>query len=222
MSRYEYNSQKGDIGFWSTLFTFIKVNVVAGFLFLPHGFEKGGWLFSIMAIFVLCLLNIYCNICVSECTDPANSFSLSKIGFKAMGKFGYYTVEFILAFAQICFPCSYANLSAQIINNMIKLWFGVEDDYYLYIAIALGIIIVPLCIIRKMSKFSYFHFIGDIALIATLICLTYQTVTIVTSDKEWNISNIKMYNSEWYKVVGMAVSSLEGVGTILPIKVIIP
>ena len=219
MSRYEYINQKGDVGFWPTLFTFIKVNIVTGFLFLPQGFERGGWLFSMIAIFVLCVLNIYCNICISECSDPANSYSLSKIGFKAMGKFGYYCVEFILAFAQVCFPCSYANLSAQIINRLIKIWFGVEEDYYLYIAIALGIVIIPLCLVRKMSKFASLHFIGDIALVATIICLTYETITIVTSDKEWDIKNIKMFNTEWYKLVGMACSSLEGVGTVLPIKV---
>ncbi len=219
MSRYEYINQKGEIGFWPTLFTFIKVNVVAGFLFLPHGFERGGWLFSIIAIFVLCILNIYCNICVSECTDPANTYSLARIGYKAMGNFGYYLVEFILAFAQICFPCSYANLSAQIISGLLKLWFGIEEDYYLYIAIVLGLIVIPLCLVRKISRFSSLHFIGDIAMLLTVICLTYETVTIVTSDKTWDINNVKMFNNQWYKVVGMACSSLEGVGTVLPIKV---
>jgi amino acid permease len=219
MSRYEYTNQKGDIGFWPTLFTFIKVNIVAGFIFLPNGFEKGGWLFSIIAIIVLCILNIYCNICISECSDPANTYSLSRIGYKAMGNVGYYTVEFILAFAQICFPCSYANLSAQIINRLIKVWFGIDEDYYLYIAIGLGLIIIPLCLVRKISKFASLHFIGDIAMLATIICLTYETVMIVTSDRDWNINNVKMFNTQWYKLVGMSVSSLEGVGTVLPIKV---
>ncbi len=219
MSHYDYINQKGELGFWPTLFTFIKVNIVAGFLFLPNGFEKGGWLFSIIAIFVLCILNIYCNICISECSDPANTYSLARIGDKAMGKFGYYTVQFILAFAQICFPCSYANLSAQIISRLIKIWFGVQEDYYLYIAIGIGIIVVPMCLIRQISKFSSMHIVGDVAMLATIGCLTYATISIISSDDSWNLDNINMFNNQWYKVVGIAVSSLEGVGTILPIKV---
>lgn len=101
VSKYQYLNQKGELGYWATLFTFIKVNIVAGFLFLPLGFKNGGWLFSIIAIFLINLIVIYCNISISECTDAAASFSFSRIGYKACGKVGFYCVEFGIAFSQV-------------------------------------------------------------------------------------------------------------------------
>jgi hypothetical protein len=101
LSRYEYLKQKGDLGFWPTLFTFIKVNIVAGFLFLPNGFKNGGWLFSIIGLTAISMFTIYCNIAISACTEAANSFSFSRIGFKAAGKVGYYLVEIGIAISQV-------------------------------------------------------------------------------------------------------------------------
>lgn len=101
LSKNTILSHKGTLGFWSTLFTYIKVNIVAGFLFLPMGFHDGGWLFSIIAIGIVAAINVYCNIAIAECTGPAQSYSLSKIGQRAMGRFGYYSTEFGLAISQV-------------------------------------------------------------------------------------------------------------------------
>lgn len=220
LSRYQYLNQRGEIGFWSTLFTFIKVNIVSGFLFLPAGFKDGGWLFSICAIFFISSLTIYCNISISQCTDPANSYSLSRIGFKAAGKCGFYLTELGIAISQICFPCSYANLITQILNNMINLWFGTKDEnFYLYIAICLGVILIPMCLVRNVSKFSAMHFIGDLAVLATVISLTYESIYKISHEEGFNLDNVVPFRHPgWAKLLGMCVTSMEGIGVILPIK----
>jgi amino acid permease len=100
-SKFQYISHKGEMGFYPTLFTFIKVNIVSGFLFLPAGFMEGGWVFSLLSIFSISLIIIYCNIAISECTDAVNSYSFSRIGYKAAGKVGYYLVEFGIAISQV-------------------------------------------------------------------------------------------------------------------------
>lgn len=218
MSRYEYQNQRGELSFWATLFTFIKVNIVAGFLFLPNGYKNGGYLFSLIAVFFVTVFCAYCNISISECTDAASSYSFSKIGYKAGGKLGYYMVEIGIAISQICFPCSYANLITQIVNNMINLWLGNNENYYLYIAISLGVILIPLCLIRNISKLSSLHFIGDLAVLATVISLTYESISLISSDPNFNLDNIKMFNSGWATLLGMSITALEGIGVILPIK----
>lgn len=89
------------LGFWATLFTFIKLNIVAGFIFLPAGFKNGGWLFSIIAMLGLLFLNVYSMICICESSDKLKTFSLSKIGLKSMKKFGFYICEFGIALTQV-------------------------------------------------------------------------------------------------------------------------
>jgi solute carrier family 36 (proton-coupled amino acid transporter) len=217
-AKYREACAKGELGFWPTLFTFIKVNIVAGFLFLPAGFNNGGWLFSIIAIFCVSAIMIYCNIAISDCTDAAESFSFSRIGYKAAGKVGYYMVEIGIAISQICFPCSYSNLITQIVNNMINLWFGTKNNYYLEIAIVLGVILIPMCLVRNINKFSAMHIIGDIAVLATVFSLAYESISNISKDENFNYDNVKMFNTHWAKLLGMIITSLEGIGVILPIK----
>ena len=85
----------------ATLFVYIKVNVVAGFLFLPHGFLLGGWLFSILSMVGIAFVIAYCNIALAECTEAANTYSFTDIGYKALGKFGKYLVEYGIAISQV-------------------------------------------------------------------------------------------------------------------------
>lgn len=91
--------------------------------------------------------------------------------------------------------------------------------YYLYIGIALGIVLIPLCLIRNISKFSVFHLLGDISLLATLICLIYESVKSISNNTDFDINKLKMFNSSWAKLLGMGIASTEGIGLILPIKV---
>jgi proton-coupled amino acid transporter len=60
--------------------------------------------------------------------------------------------------------------------------------------------------------------IGDIAVLATIISLTYESITIISEKNNFNFDNIKPFNKNWAILCGMAVASLEGIGVILPIK----
>jgi len=80
---------------------FIKVHLVSGFLFLPKGFYGGGWLFSFGSLAVIILVTLYCDISISQCSDKLRTYSLAKIGYKALGKTGKYLVEIIIAITQV-------------------------------------------------------------------------------------------------------------------------
>ena len=212
--------------FTATLFVYIKVNIVAGFLFLPSGFMLGGWLFSTIAITLVAIIIAYCNITLASCTDEVKSYSFQKIGQKALGNFGKYLVEYGIAISQvklkiiqICFPCSYANLICTVVGQLLTAWFGIQGDkYYWLYGFVLFVILIPLCYLRKISAFSQLHIVGDIAVLATVIALLFNSIDIISKDTNFNISNFNMINSGWSKVLGMAVTTLEGVGVILPIK----
>lgn len=103
---YKAKTGEGKLSFSAALFTFIKVNMVSGFLFLPGGFKSGGWLFSLIAVFVISIIIMYTNISLSDCTEPAHSYSFSKIGNKAMGSFGKYLVEYLIAISQVIHICN--------------------------------------------------------------------------------------------------------------------
>lgn len=93
--------EEGTLGFLATLFIYIKVNIVAGFLFLPNGFYLGGWLFSVLAIVFVSIIVAYCNISLAECTEEVNSYSFSAIAFKSLGNFGKYLVDYGIAISQV-------------------------------------------------------------------------------------------------------------------------
>jgi amino acid permease len=83
--------------------TYIKVNLVAGFLFLPSGFRKGGWLASIFCVVGVSSLVCFCNISLAYCSDVINGFTLAKVGRKALGRPGKVIVETGIAIAQVKF-----------------------------------------------------------------------------------------------------------------------
>jgi len=161
---------------------------------------------------------MFCNISIAKCTEKTNTYILSKIGKEALGSFGKYLVDYGIAISQICFPCSYVNLTATVINMLIQQWFELEGDYYWYIAVGQVVIFIPLCFIRKIKYFGQVHLIGDIAVLATVIALLYNSIIQIKDNTSFDFSSFPLINSGWAKVVGMAVTMLEGVGVILPIK----
>lgn len=62
------------------------------------------------------------------------------------------------------------------------------------------------------------HIIGDIAVLSTVVALLVNSLDIISHMPKFDISDYPMINSQWSKILGMAVSTLEGVGVILPIK----
>lgn len=71
---------------------------------------------------------------------------------------------------------------------------------------------------RKIEKFTVFHLIGDIALLATLFCLIFESIQALDG-KKINFSELKLISKGWPTLLGMGICSAEGIGLILPLKV---
>lgn len=108
---------------------------------------------------------------------------------------------------------------AQVLSDIFNHWFGTDIKYYWYIAIGELIIILPLCYLRDIKVFSNIHIIGDIAVLAVVISLGYAAISGIVEDPNWDFGRLDKFRNDWFKVLGMCVTSLEGIGVLLPVKV---
>lgn len=70
----------------------------SGILFLPNGFQEGGWLFGIIAMFVSVIVTFYCIYLLIKVKLKVGG-SYSDIGQMAWGKFGKYITDICIAVA---------------------------------------------------------------------------------------------------------------------------
>ena len=49
------------------------------------------------------MLVAFCNVSLASCAEEADSYSFTTIGFKSLGKFGKYVVEYGIAISQVNF-----------------------------------------------------------------------------------------------------------------------
>lgn len=79
------------------------------------------------------------------------------------------------------------------------------------------VVFVPLCFVRKISKFAAFHVFADVMIFCTLISvMIYASISL---SKEGNqIDTVKGVNWNLFPdSIGFAVYAFEGIGVILPI-----
>jgi proton-coupled amino acid transporter len=75
-----------------------------------------------------------------------------------------------------------------------------------------------MCLVRNISKFSSMHFLGDLAILATVFSLAYESIYQISHEGGFHLDGLKFINTGWAKLLGMSITSLEGIGVILPIK----
>jgi amino acid permease len=120
----------------------------------------------------------------------------------------------------MAFPCGYASLMAQVLSDIFNFWFNTDIHYYWYIAIGEVLVLLPICYVRNIKFFSNMHLVGDVAVLLTVGTLAYSSIYDISQKTDFNFGSLKLINSGWFKVLGMCITSLEGIGVLLPVKVI--
>jgi proton-coupled amino acid transporter len=78
-------------------------------------------------------------------------------------------------------------------------------------------IYTPLCYVRKIEKFSYFHIFADVVIFFTVCCIIGYTISY---GLEHGIGEgvVFINTSSFLDIIGFAVYSYEGVGIMLPVR----
>eukprot|EP00344_Euplotes_crassus_P010756 CAMPEP_0197003506 /NCGR_PEP_ID=MMETSP1380-20130617/7746_1 /TAXON_ID=5936 /ORGANISM="Euplotes crassus, Strain CT5" /LENGTH=371 /DNA_ID=CAMNT_0042422027 /DNA_START=16 /DNA_END=1128 /DNA_ORIENTATION=+ len=205
----------GKIGPFSTFFTLFKGFVATGVLFLPKGFASGGWFFTSFALVLCSILTIFASVKLVQ-TRLKHRVSFSEIGRKAFGLPGKIAVDFFLAVTQFLFVTAYIGFISGSVNNILVNTFKTDPINVWIIGAVCFAIYTPLCWVRKIEKFAFFHIFADIAIaIGLIVIMIYGTKNAVNNGFASDVELIN--NKTFLTAIGLAAYTFEGVGLIVPV-----
>jgi proton-coupled amino acid transporter len=88
--------------------------------------------------------------------------------------------------------------------------------YLPFLGLLCFVIYVPLCLVRRIEKFSITHIFADaLILITTIVILVYASKHL--SENGWGNGVLALNPATWLDMIGSAVYSYEGIGVVLPL-----
>lgn len=206
-SRQTSDSKSSDL---KTYFLVFKALVGSGILFLPKAFANGGLLFSIVTLNVFGVITYICYLLLITAKNSFKISSFGELGFKTYGNPLKVLVSLSIIISQVGFVSTYILFATENISNLFEI-----DQFKLVIAQFL--LLIPLVLIRKISKLSVISLISSVFIVIGLVIIFYYTIsTLVENHLGPNI--IQFNSNSWSMLVGVAVTSFEGIGLILPIE----
>ncbi|KAI9487568.1 MAG: transmembrane amino acid transporter protein-domain-containing protein [Benjaminiella poitrasii] len=209
-----------------TIFLLFKAFIGSGILFLPKAFSNGGLLFSIIIMWLMGGISLYCFLLLLECKEHLSG-SYGDMGGKLYGPWMRSMVLFSIAISQLGFMCGGTIFIVQNVVEAVRSLSG--DTIHLNhtaVFVLLAILLMPLVLIRNIAKLSPTALLSDVLIISGLVTLLiYDMIEIFVDENSRIVSPRPGLNIEWlfnstnYSVfIGTAVYSFEGIGLIIPIR----
>ncbi|WPK26144.1 hypothetical protein PUMCH_003491 [Australozyma saopauloensis] len=216
LSRKKAEPPKGTASELKTFFLLFKALVGSGVLFLPRAFCNGGLLFSTLTLSGFGVLTYLCYIVLIHSKSIFNKSSFGELGYLTYGKPLKYSIMVSIIISQIGFVATYILFTAENMNAFMKQVFDVTvaKGYIVFIQCCL---LIPLVLIRDLTKLSFTSFISSVFILLGLVIIFYYAgIQLYT---EGVGPNIEQFNaSTWPMLIGVAVTAFEGIGLILPIQ----
>ncbi|KAK5992967.1 Vacuolar amino acid transporter 3 [Cladobotryum mycophilum] len=207
----------GDASTVRTFFTLIKAFIGTGILFLPKAFRNGGLLFSSLTLVVVSMISCFCFRLLLDCHKRYGG-GYGELGEAIVGPRFRSLILASIAFSQLGFVCSGIIFTAE---NLFSFLMAVTKGN-LNIGVP-GLItlqfipLVPLALIRNISKLGPVALVADIFILVGLLYIwSYDIGSLVKHGIE---PSVKLFNpSDFALTMGSAIFTFEGIGLIMPIQ----
>lgn len=210
------NAPKGTAGQLKTFFLLFKALVGSGVLFLPGAFCHGGLLFSTIAMATFGFLTYVCYVVLIMSKRILGKLSFGELGYLTHGKPLKYLIMVSIIISQVGFVAMYILFTAENMASFMEGMFALRVSKA-NIVILQCILLIPLVLIRDLSKLGFTSFISStFILIGLMIIFWFSGVELL--DHGIGPDIVQFNPKTWSMLVGVAVTAFEGIGLILPIE----
>jgi proton-coupled amino acid transporter len=208
--------RKGTASVAKTYFLVFKSLVGSGVLFLPRAFYNGGLEFSIVALSSFGLLTFFCYLVLIQSKRRLGLDSFGELGFRTYGKPLKYSIMVSIIISQLGFVGTYILFTAENVGSFVREKYRWEVSSAT-IVIVQCILLIPLVLIRNLTKLSFISLISSLFIVIGLVIIFYFCGLNLAQNGIG--PNIEKFNSNsWSMLIGVAVTSFEGIGLVLPIE----
>jgi proton-coupled amino acid transporter len=212
-------SKEGDASTTKTFFTLIKAFIGTGIMFLPKAFRNGGILFSSITLIVVSLINCLCFRLLLDCRQRYGG-GYGELGAAIVGPRFRSLILASIAISQLGFVCAGLIFTAENLWSFLDAVVGSHHMQSLSVPVLIAIQLiplVPLALIRNISKLGPVALIADVFILVGLIYIWYYDIASLAS--RGLEPSVRLFNpSSFTLTVGSAIFTFEGIGLILPIQ----
>lgn len=208
---------KGDAGLLKTFFTLLKAFVGTGILFLPKAFRNGGILFSSMTLVGVASLSYVCFCLLLACRDKYKG-GYGDIGASVGGTWLRRLILASIFISQMGFVCAGLIFTADNLHAVIEAVLPAEWQISVRALVALQLIaLIPLALIRNVSKLGPVAFAADAFIFAGLIYIWWYSIS--TLGQQGVEPSVELFNTQDFVLtIGSTIFTFEGIGLVLPIR----
>ena len=204
-------------------FLLLKAFVGTGVLFLPKAFFNGGLSFSIIVLSLFALLSWWCYLILVFTKVATKVSGFAEIGLKLYGPWFQRLILSSIVISQIGFAAAYIvftleNLRAFTANVSL---YDVTDINIVWFILLQVVIIVPLSLIRDITKLSLLAVFANVFILTGLVTIVYFMLYQWLGVNHGHFGkNIEYFfnESEFSLFIGTAIFAFEGIGLIIPIQ----
>lgn len=222
-SGYDTINPRGTATDRKAFFLLLKAFVGTGVLFLPKAFSNGGLLFSVGLLLIFGLLSFWCYLILVYSKIATKKSSFGEIGLTLYGNWLQRLILFSIVISQIGFVAAYIVFTAENIKAFISNVSGWDtgDIPIHWFIVGQVVILVPLSLIRDITKLSLLALMANIFIFVGLVTILYYTFyEFLVLNKGTTGEGIHYFfnQSEFSLFIGVAIFAFEGVGLIIPIQ----
>ncbi|KGU34534.1 solute carrier family 36 (proton-coupled amino acid transporter) [Candida albicans P75063] len=204
-------------------FLLLKAFVGTGVLFLPKAFYNGGLSFSIIVLSLFALLSWWCYLILVFTKVATKVSGFAEIGLKLYGPWFQRLILSSIVISQIGFAAAYIVFTSENLRaftaNVSS--YDVTDINIVWFILLQVVIIVPLSLIRDITKLSLSAVFANVFILTGLVTIVYfMLYQWLGVNHGYFGKNIEYFfnESEFSLFIGTAIFAFEGIGLIIPIQ----